>query len=53
MLSETGTRFFPLRIDPILDGLCYPRKQTGSHSRCPHLEIEMMEKNGKSMNVYP
>ena len=28
------SKFFPLRVDPILGRLCPPGKQTGSHENC-------------------
>ena len=47
-ICSPRSKFFPLRVDPILKGLHCPGKQTGSHkSRLP------LQKWRKKMEVYP
>ena len=33
-ICSCRSKFFPLRVDPILEGLPLPGKQTGSHKSC-------------------
>ena len=34
-MSIFKSEFFPLKVAPILEGLCSPGKLTGSHKSCP------------------
>ena len=42
-----GSKFFPLSVNPSLEGLCQLEKQTQSHESCSPLE-----KRQKNMEVY-
>ena len=33
-ICSSRSKFFPLRVDPILEELCCPWKQSGSHKSC-------------------
>ena len=44
----SGSKFFPLRVDPVLEKFCHPGKQKGSHKSCSPLQNWQ-----KSMEVFP
>ena len=47
-ICSSGSKFFPLREDPFLEGFRRPEKQTGGHECCCPLE-----KITENMKVYP
>ena len=34
IICSSRSKFFPLRVDPFLGGLCPPGKRTGNHGSC-------------------
>ena len=38
IICSSGSKFFPLRVTPILEGLHLPRKHIGTHKNCSPLK---------------
>ena len=48
-ICSTRSKFFPLRVDPILDGLCHPGNHQEFTEIVPH--VKMIEKYSGSFSV--